>query len=97
MCICDRPSPVRANFLATISLVAPFSGRKPVPVTTRAPVDSLYVALVIVGTATLLTVIPLPVVSATTPAASAPAAHSSAAAWFYVVAPVELVPFLLRI
>src|SRR3569833_2618635 len=74
------PSPLRVNLLATMSLVAPFSGRKPVPVTTRAPVDSLYAALVIVGTATLLTVIPLPVVSATSTAASAPAARAAAAA-----------------
>ena len=49
------------------------------------------------GTATLLAVMPLPVRSATTTAASAPAAQSSAAARLYVVAPVELVPFLLTI
>src|SRR3569832_1896282 len=91
------PSPLRVNLLATMSLVAPFSGRQPVPVTTRAPVDSLYAALVLVGTATLLTVIPLPVVSATTTAASAPAAQSSATTKKKEKPPKELVPFLLRI
>src|SRR5256885_1272944 len=79
-----------------MSLVAPFSDSNPVPVTTKAPVDSLYVAPVILGTGTLLTVMPLPVVSATTTAASAPASQSSAAARLYVVPLVELVPFLLK-
>jgi hypothetical protein len=50
-----------------------------------------------VGTGTLLTAMPLPVVSAVTTAASAPAAQSSAAARLYVVPLVELVPFLLAI
>ena len=54
-------------------------------------------AEVIAGTEMLLAVTPLPVVSAMTPTAFAPAAQSSAAAKLYVVPPVELVPFLLTI
>ena len=55
------PSPVRVNLFATMSLVEPLRLTKPVPVTTSAPVLALYVALVIVGMATLDTVMPLPV------------------------------------
>src|SRR6185437_8180378 len=93
----EPPSPVKVNLLATMSLAAPLRDRNPVPVTTSAPVLALYVALLMVGTATLLTVMPLPVVSAKTTAGSAPAAQSSAAARLYVVPPVEEVPFLLMI
>ena len=39
-----------------MSLLTPLSLRKPVPVTTNAPVAALYAALVITGTATLLAV-----------------------------------------
>ena len=45
---------------------------------------------------TLLTVIPLPVRSAITTAASAPAFQSSAAARLYVVPPIDEVPFLFN-
>ena len=80
----------------SISLLAPLNFKNPVPVTTNTPVDTSYVAEVIVGTDTLLTVMPLPVRSAITIAASAPAFQSSAAARLYVVAPVDDVPFLFN-
>ena len=68
-----------------------------VPVTANSPVLESNVALETVGSGTtLLVVIPLPVRSATTTAALAPAAQSSAAARLYVTAPVELVPFLFN-
>src|SRR3546814_14270897 len=77
-----------------MSLLVPAFLRKPVPVTVNVPVTALYVAAIITGTATLLTVIPLPVVSAIDVAASAPAAQSSAAAKLYIMPSLEDVPFL---
>ena len=72
--------PLRVRAPTTMSLVAPVLWLKPVPVTTSTPVRVSKVVEVMVGTATLLTVTPLPVRSATTTVASAPLAQSSAAA-----------------
>ncbi|WP_295623445.1 hypothetical protein [uncultured Nitrosomonas sp.] len=66
--------------------------RKPVPVTTNVPVLASKVADVIVGVATLLTVMPLPVASAIS-VLPITVFQSSAAAKLYVVAPVELVSY----
>ena len=93
----DPPSPVRVSLVTSMSLVAPPNFKNPVPDIINTPVDASYVAEVIVGTDTLLTVRPLPVRSAITTAAAAPAFQSSAAARLYVVAPVDDVPFLFKI
>ncbi len=88
------PCPVIVNLVTSISLVAPDSFNKLAPVTTKDPVDILKVAEEMVGTATLLTVIGFPVKSAFP---KEPAIQSAAAAKLNVVAPVEVVPFLLSI
>ena len=62
--------------------------------TTSAPLFASYVALVIVGIATLETVMPLPIASEIS-VLPITVFQSSAAARLYVVPPVELVPFLL--
>ena len=51
------------SFDTSISFVAPLNFKNPVPVTENTPVDASYVAEVITGDDTLLTVIPLPVKS----------------------------------
>ena len=93
----ELPSPVRVSLVKSMSLVAPLNFKNPVPVTANTPVDALYVAELITGADTLLTVMPFLVRSAITTAASAPAFQSSAADRLYVVAPVDDVPFLFKI
>src|SRR3546814_1688607 len=72
-------------------IVSPILNVQPVPV---APAIEML-ASVTIGSA-LLTVMPLPVLSATSTPEFAPAAQSSAAARLYVVPSREEVPFLFR-
>ena len=61
------PSACTEILLAVMSLVAPKALTRLVPVTTSTPALASYVAEVMVGAVTLLTVTPLPVVSALAP------------------------------
>ena len=60
----DPPSPVKVSSDASMSLVAPLALTRFEPVTVSVPVLASYVAEVIVGVCTLVTTMPLPVVSA---------------------------------